>query len=105
MSAWFLLSAMGIYQQVPGSMRYSIGSPLYKRLKFRLDNGKTLEIVAEGNTPKTPYVHAVHVNGKALSQLYIDYWQLRAGGVVSFTMSATPCNNFPCATEPPATII
>jgi len=99
MSAWFLLSAMGLYQLVPGSTRYSIGSPLYRKLAIRLDNGRQLEISAEGNTPDTPYVHAVRFNKQPLKELAIDYWQLQEGGALSFTMSAEPCQNFPCTSQ------
>eukprot|EP00419_Tripos_fusus_P075593 CAMPEP_0172894864 /NCGR_PEP_ID=MMETSP1075-20121228/151810_1 /TAXON_ID=2916 /ORGANISM="Ceratium fusus, Strain PA161109" /LENGTH=859 /DNA_ID=CAMNT_0013749963 /DNA_START=142 /DNA_END=2718 /DNA_ORIENTATION=- len=74
MSAWFILSAMGIYQLVPGSTRYSIGSPLHRHVSIALDNGRHLEILAEGNTPQTPYVHAVHFNETALTELAVDYW-------------------------------
>ena len=99
MSSWFLLSAMGLYQLVPASPTYSIGSPLYRRLRLRLDNGKELIVSAPANSADTPYVHAVFFNGVPLAELQIDYWRLRAGGILAFTMGSEPCDPFPCASR------
>ena len=96
MSSWFLLSAMGLYQLVPASTTYSIGSPLYRRLRLVLDNGKELVIEAPGNSAETPYVHAVSFNKVPLAELQVDYWRLRAGGTLTFTMGSKPCAAFPC---------
>lgn len=97
MASWFLLSAIGLYQLVPASTEYSIGSPLYREVALRLDNGRVLTVSAPGNSAGTPYVHAVRLNGTALSALKVDYNQLRQGGLLSFKMGATPCASFPCA--------
>ena len=90
MSSWFLLSAMGVYQLVPGNMTYSIGSPLYRSVKIQLDNGNKLHIYAPNNNPDTPYVKSVSFNGVDLPRLGIEYSQLRAGGLLKFEMSSTP---------------
>ena len=90
MSSWFLLSAMGLYQLVPGNTTYSIGSPLYRSLRIELDNGKQLHIYAPENSPQRPYVKNVSFNGVRLEVLGIDYTLLRQGGVLQFDMSAFP---------------
>ena len=40
MSAWYVLSAMGFYPVCPGTLDYSIGSPLFSRITIHLANGK-----------------------------------------------------------------
>ena len=44
MSAWYILSAMGTHQLVPGSTTYVLGSPLYRVISIDavLDNGNLL---------------------------------------------------------------
>merc|ERR1712196_246403 len=90
MSSWFLLSAMGLYQLVPGSTAYSIGTPLYRHLRIELDNGRVLNIEAEGNSRTTPYVHRVTLNGTELDNLTVEYDALRRGGTLSFVMGEEP---------------
>ena len=99
MASWFLLSAMGVYQLVPANTTYSLGSPLYRSISVRLDNGNTLRIEAPGNSADRPFVSAAHFNGTALPGLSIDYALLRGGGNLSFSMSAAPCDmeGWPCA--------
>ena len=40
MSAWYVMSAMGIYQVCPGNEQYSIGTPVFKKVTIHLENGK-----------------------------------------------------------------
>ena len=91
MAAWYLLSAMGIYQLAPGNTTYSIGSPMYEHVSVALDGGETLDIVAKGNSAATPYVCSVSFNGKQLDSFTIDYFDLLKGGELAFTMSASAC--------------
>ena len=71
MSSWFLLSAMGLYQLAPGNTTYTIGSPMYKELPLRLDNGNELHIAAPVTPggPEMPFVREVRWNGVALKAL------------------------------------
>ncbi len=88
MASWFVLSALGIYQLVPGSLDYEIGSPLFSQAKINLPGGKILEISAPNNAPNAPYVASVTWNGEPLPSLKIGFDKLSAGGVLSFNMSA-----------------
>ena len=48
-SAWYVFTAMGFYPVCPGSNEYVIGSPLFKEMTLKLQNGKELKILAENN--------------------------------------------------------
>lgn len=98
MASWYLLSAMGIYQLVPGNTTYQIGSPLHRSIVLHLDNGRVLSIKAKGNVPSTPYVRSVSYNGTKLKSLTIEYDQLRSGGILEFSMGSEPCivGKWPC---------
>lgn len=50
MSAWYILSSLGIYSVCPGSNEFALTTPLFERAVVRLANGKTLTILA--NDPK-----------------------------------------------------
>lgn len=50
-SAWYVFSAMGVYPVAPGTDQYVAGSPLFPQMRLHFDNGRTLLIEAEGNSP------------------------------------------------------
>lgn len=91
MASWYLLSSIGIYQLAPGNTTYQLGSPMYAHVTLEMDNGNTLDVVAPGNNPTTPYVCSATFNGRALPGLTIDYFDLRKGGELRFKMSEVPC--------------
>lgn len=90
MSAWYVMSAMGLYQVTPGIPTYSIGSPRFDRLIVRLASGKTLRILADGASSGKVYVRRVTLNGTPLNNWTITHSQLESGGTLRFDMSAEP---------------
>ena len=46
-SAWYVMSAMGLYSVAPGTGQLALGSPLFDRVTLRLENGKTFAVEAE----------------------------------------------------------
>ena len=90
MSAWFVISALGLYAVDPVSGVYILGSPLFDEATVRLGGGRTLTVRAHGNAPDRPYVRAVRWNGAPLDRLWIDHATLSQGGVLEFDMSAQP---------------
>ena len=87
MSAWYIFSSLGFYPVCPGSDQYAIGSPLVKKAVLNLENGKTLIIVAENQSPKHVYVKEVKVNGKKINRNYLKHSDIVNGGKIVFVMS------------------
>lgn len=94
MSAWFVFSALGFYPVDPVEAVYVLGSPLFERAQVSVGRGRTLVIDAPGNTAATPYVAAVHWNGRPWTKSWIAHADLARGGTLRFTMSATPNPDF-----------
>jgi predicted alpha-1,2-mannosidase len=86
-SAWYVFSAMGFYPVCPGSGQYILGSPLFKSMKVRLENGKTFDIQAPDNSEDTPYIQSLKINGKKYDLNYLTHENLLKGGVFRFEMS------------------
>jgi predicted alpha-1,2-mannosidase len=97
MSAWYVLSTLGLYPIAPGKPVYQIGRPLMRNAQIKLENGKTIQMVCQNQATDHPYIKQVTWNGQALTQLEISHAQLLQGGVLIFEMSATP--------NPPSTAI
>lgn len=87
MSAWYVLSAMGIYQVDPSGGRYMFGSPLFDKAEIQVGSGKTFTIVAHNNSERNIYISSVKLNGKLYHKNYIGYKDIMAGGVLEFFMS------------------
>lgn len=90
MSAWYILSSLGLYQADPSNKRFVFGSPLFDSATLNVGNGKTFRIVAKNNSPENIYIQQVRLNGKSYNKSYIEYEQLRAGGVLEFRMGNKP---------------
>ena len=89
-SAWYVFSAMGFYPVCPTSGQYVLGTPLFKQMTLQLENGKQLTLNAGNNSEANKYVSAITVNGKVYGNNWFDHETLLKGGVINFSMSATP---------------
>lgn len=86
MSAWYILSTLGMYQVNPADGRYHFGSPNVDRAVLRLDNGKTFAITVKNNSRENKYIESVKLNGKPFAQMWIGYEDIMAGGELEFVM-------------------
>lgn len=86
MSAWYVISAMGLYQVEPCGGRYQFGSPMVNRASFTTASGKKFTIVAHNNSEANIYIKKVRLNGKTYKKNYIDYADIVEGGTLEFFM-------------------
>lgn len=86
MSAWYILSAMGLYQVEPCGGRYQFGSPLVNRIAFKTASGNTFTIVAHNNSAENIHILKAKLNGKPYKKTYIDYSDILNGGTLEFFM-------------------
>ena len=89
-SAWYVFSALGFYPVCPASDEYAVGTPLFKNAVIHLENGKTLEINAEGNHVHTPYVSDFRVDGRKAQSWFLSHEEIADGAVIDFYMSEEP---------------
>jgi len=90
MSAWYVLSSMGLYSVTPGSEVYQIGVPLFNHSHMNLENGNTFNIIAHSLSKTNNYVKSVTLNGVKLKSPQITHTQLMNGGTLIFEMTNTP---------------
>lgn len=86
MSAWYILSSMGLYQVEPAGGKYVFGSPNLDEAVLNVGNAKTFTIKATNNSDENIYIQQVKLNGKAYDQYYIDFEQIQKGGKLEFIM-------------------
>ncbi|WP_455944815.1 GH92 family glycosyl hydrolase [Leyella stercorea] len=90
MSAWYILSSVGLYQVDPVGGRFVIGSPLFDKATVNVGAGKTFAVVAKNNSDRNIYVQSARLNGKALKNSYIDFNDIRHGGTLELVMGPKP---------------
>ena len=90
MSAWYVLSALGIYPVCPGTPDYLIGSPIFDKATIHLQNGKTFTIAAKNNGPQEYYIEGAQLNGKPFDKIYLTHDQILHGGQLTFQMASFP---------------
>lgn len=89
-SAWYVFSALGFYPVCPGTDQYVIGSPLFKKVTVKLENGNTFEINAPNNHPSKRYISSLKLNGANYSKNYLTHKDLMEGANIDIELSDTP---------------
>ena len=88
MSAWYVMSALGLYQVAPGIPVYTLGRPMVDRAIIHAQNGP-FEIEVKDNSQANMYVKRVLLNGKELDSPFISHEDIARGGKLVFEMSPT----------------
>ena len=99
MSAWYVMSSMGFYQENPSDGVFVFGSPRFDKMTVKVRGNNTLIIEAENNSKENIYIQEVYFNGKPYKKSYITYDELIAGGTLKFVMGPKPNKNFGAAKE------
>ncbi len=85
MSAWYVLSAIGMYPVCPGTAQYILGTPLFDEIKINLENGKSFSISNERE--KEMIINGYTLNGKKGNNSFIEHKMLMNGGSMKFDYS------------------
>ncbi|MBI1796599.1 MAG: glycoside hydrolase family 92 protein [Candidatus Eisenbacteria bacterium] len=90
MSAWYVMSALGLYAVTPGTDTYVLGTPRFDRATIRLEKGRTFVIRAARMQPGAFYVRRARLGGRDLPRSFIRYADIANGGELDFDLAATP---------------
>ncbi len=89
-SAWYVFSAMGFYPVTPATDQYIIGSPLFKKVRMKLENGNNFIIQANNNSGSNFYIRSTQLDGKPYTHSYLTFDAIQKGGKFIFNMSDSP---------------
>jgi predicted alpha-1,2-mannosidase len=93
MSAWYVLSAMGLYPVTPGNGLYMIGSPQLHEVVLNFESGRVMQIHVQWPLDGRRYVSKVSLGKygikgiKPLKSPLISHADLMNGGILLFEMS------------------
>lgn len=87
MSAWYIMSSLGIYPLAPGWPSYMLTTPKWENSEIKLPNGKTLRIRKTG---KGKYILNLTINGRTYEKNWITHEELLEGGEWVFETTDEP---------------
>ncbi|MEU6221773.1 GH92 family glycosyl hydrolase [Streptomyces sp. NPDC047022] len=94
MSAWEVLSSIGIYPIQPGYPTWGLTTPVFDRVHLLLDRryypGGGVTITAPGTSDGNRYIQGVRVDGEDYGRTYITSDTLRRTSRLDFTVGARP---------------
>lgn len=89
MSAWYILSAMGLYMLNPADGIYELGSPCIEEATLTLGRPYApakLHIIVKGQAPDHVLVEKVSFNGRTIGDMRLSHAELVQGGELVFDM-------------------
>lgn len=90
MTAWYVLSALGIYPVNPAEAAWVIGSPLFPETVIDLGGGKRFTIRAKGVSAENRYIQSALLNGRPYRLSYLWHSSVAPGGILEFEMGPEP---------------
>jgi predicted alpha-1,2-mannosidase len=111
MGAWFVLSAMGLFEMDGGASVkpiYEIGTPKFEKVTINLDPkyypGGKFVIEAKNVSDQNIYIQSATLNGKPLNKPWFYHEELAKGGTLVFKMGPRPNEKWGSApgSEPPS---
>lgn len=94
MSAWYVMSSMGLYPMNPASTEYEIGSPIFEKATINISEDKKFTIEAENVSKENIYIQSATLNGNPFNQTTISHQQITEGGTLHFVMGNIPNENW-----------
>ncbi|MDR6943926.1 GH92 family glycosyl hydrolase [Mucilaginibacter pocheonensis] len=82
MSAWYVMSSLGIYNIAPGQNQFQVGIPQFDKAVIYLENGKKFTIINSGAsiTRSNIYLQGMNLAKKAYNKLYLNNSDIADGG-------------------------
>jgi predicted alpha-1,2-mannosidase len=84
-SSWVVFADLGLYPEIPSVGGFTVNSPSFPKATLKLGD-HIVEIVAPG-APDRLYVRSLSLDGKAISDWWIDWSALKQARKVEFTLT------------------
>lgn len=89
MSSWLAFHMLGLFPNA-GQSYYLINAPLVKQSILHQENGKDFTITAKNFSPANTFIKAAWLNGKPLTQSWLEHEAIVNGGELVLEMDAKP---------------
>ncbi|MFG3242754.1 MULTISPECIES: GH92 family glycosyl hydrolase [unclassified Streptomyces] len=94
MSAWMVLSAIGVFPVQPGTDTWGLSTPAFERVDISLDRRYyprgSFTVSAPGTSATDRYIQSARLDGTARSRTYLTTDDIRSARSLSFTVGSRP---------------
>ncbi|WP_434599405.1 GH92 family glycosyl hydrolase [Streptomyces sp. A5-4] len=94
MSAWNVLSSIGVFPIQPGTDTWGLSTPVFERVDIKLDRryypSGRFTVTAPGTSDTDRYIQSARVDGKDHAATYLTTEEIRSGRSLSFTVGDKP---------------
>ncbi|TRV73276.1 glycoside hydrolase family 92 protein [Streptomyces sp. 130] len=94
MSAWMVLSSIGVFPVQPGTDTWGLSTPAFERVDIRLDRRYyprgALTVTAPGTSDTHRYIQSARLDGTTRSRTYLTTDDIRSARSLSFTVGDEP---------------
>lgn len=97
LSAWYVLSALGLAQVCVAEPRYDLNTPLFRYGEIRLDPhyhkrsiSEKFVIECDRDPLAFPYIERVFLNGKEINRRFLTYGEITDGGRLQLILKKEP---------------
>jgi predicted alpha-1,2-mannosidase len=80
MSAWYILSSLGIFAACPGDSKWTLGTPFFNTAIIQYPDGKSLRVDARLNGDN--FLSRVTLNGKPTNGMTVEHPELAGGHLI-----------------------
>ena len=107
MSAWYVMSSLGIYNIAPGQQQFQVGTPQFDKAVINLENGKKFTILnpGAGISRDDIYLQGMNLDKKSYNKVYLDYQDIANGGEFEVFTGKLPNKMFVQGLEKPTSKI
>jgi len=91
-SAWYVLSAIGLFPVVYGTDEWQLGSPIFDTVAITpsTPGARTFVITATGTSSSVKYIAGATLDGRPLHRPQVRSGEIAAGGRLSLTLGSRP---------------
>ncbi|OKJ04616.1 alpha-1,2-mannosidase [Streptomyces sp. CB01249] len=94
MSAWMVLSSIGVFPVQPGTDTWGLSTPAFERVDIKLDRRYyprgALTVRAPGTSDADRYIQSARLDGATQSRTYLTTDDIRSARSLSFTVGDEP---------------
>ncbi|AJT62798.3 hypothetical protein T261_1110 [Streptomyces lydicus] len=94
MSAWMVLSSIGVFPVQPGTDSWGLSTPVFDRVDLTLDRryfpAGHFTVTAPGTSSADRYIQSVRLDGAARDRTYLTTGDLRTGRELAFSVGPKP---------------
>lgn len=86
MSAWYILSALGIFSMCPGKPEWVLGAPFFDRAEVQFPDGRRISVEAQSSKPGA-FLSRVTLDGAEVREPFVLHSALAKGARMVFSES------------------